>query len=112
MVKHDNLAVPVTPELSWRLGCVWVTNPHQTTGAGSGIDDIVFIPQEYIVLDTFKDVASLTEEDWKDAETPEDFNSSFKLRLAASGRQLFVYTRYKETNNFYAGNIVAYNMTT
>ena len=109
VVKHDNLAVPVTPELSWRLGSVWVTNPHQTTGAGSGIDDIVYIPQEYIVLDTFKDVASLTEEDWKDAETPEDFNSSFKLRLAASGRQLFVYTRYKETNNFYAGNIVAYN---
>ena len=70
------------------------------------MEDIVYIPQEYLVLDTYKDVSTLKEADWAEAETPESFDSSYKIKKAASGKQLFVYTRYKETDNFYASTIV------
>ena len=108
VVKHDNSQIPVKPELQWRQSKAWVLNPHKTTGTGTGITGTHEIPQEYLVLTTYKDVSSLTEDDWKNAVKPTDFSTSFNLPNVAAGTQIFVYTRYAATSHFNAGAIVEY----
>ncbi len=108
VLKLDNSQVPVKPLARWRLGNAWVLNPSKTTGTGAGITGTHEIPQEYLVLTTFKDVSSLTEEDWKNAITPTDFSSSFNLPTVTAGSQVFVYTRYAATTHFNAGKVVEY----
>ena len=105
VVRRENDREPVKPNINWRLGSVNILNPSRTTVDINGTS--VTLEQEYLVLDDYKDVSSLTDADWANAETPTDFSQTYKMKTAASGKQLFVYTRYAANGYFNAGKIVA-----
>lgn len=72
-------------------------------------DDTLYITngktvQEYLVLSEKKDISSLTEADWKNAVTPEDYGE-FKVNCTQD-RINYIYTRAKESPSMFAGTDV------
>ena len=104
--KRDNTLAPLAPSLAYRSGSLYIDNPHHTTTDVNG--NSVELRQEYVMFTSIKDVSSLTEDDWANAQTPEQFSSAYKLASVSSGQKLYVYTRYKANNYFNAGKVVAY----
>ena len=90
--KKANTVTPEKPALAFRANYVWVTNNDPS--------------QEYLLLTTYKDVQSLTEADWANAES--STSSSFRLS-GTTGQVNYVYTRWKETATQLPGSVVLYN---
>ena len=90
--KRANTVTPEKPQLAFRANYVWVTNNDPS--------------QEYLLLTTYKDVNSLTEADWANAES--STSTSFRLS-GTTGQVNYVYTRYKETATQLPGSVVLYN---
>lgn len=94
VTKIPQNSTPATPTLQVANNKVYVTNAIGY--------------QEYIMLSSQKAVASLTASDWSNAKSPSSTTATSVLDMGGTmGNTYFVYTRYKETDTYYAGEQVA-----
>lgn len=91
VMKHRCDSVPEKPQLTLSQNRIWVTNP--------------MLDQEYMVLNTFKSVASLRDADWVTAQSPADTLAPLRLQ-GSQGAVNYVYTRFRETSDREAGRVV------
>lgn len=94
VVKDTPSGAPEKPELELSQNRIWVTNPKPD--------------QEYVVLNSFKSVATLKDGDWTSAQSAADTVAPLRLQ-GTQGAVNYVYTRFKGTAERETGQVVLYS---